>query len=966
MAVHMEKMSDSSASEIAQRLYDKNVELENKRRRSAQAKVPSDPNSWQQMRENYEAIILEDHAFSEQKNIEYALWHLHYRRIEEFRAHINAAQASNASTTSQGVKVPPRPDRTAKIRVQFKTFLSEATGFYHDLILKIRSKYGLPLGVFSDESENSSSIEKDRKRSAEMKKGIISCHRCLIYLGDLARYKGLYGESDCKARDYAAASSYYLQALSILPSSGNPHHQLAILATYSGDELLAVYRYFRSLTVDFPFTTARENLIVAFEKNRQNYSQLLANGKTVTNGSPIRRTNKGKVKMEMKPNANVKADASISKEKGTCSREICKTFTTRFVRLNGILFTRTSLETFPEVLSEVSNDLNKLLSTGAEEVLDFGVDTSENEGFIIRLVSILISTVHNVTREGEGQTYADILQRTVLLQNALTAVFELLGHVLNRCTQLLDPCSSCLLPGILVYVEWLASCPDVAASSDLDKKQASARSVFWNHCVSFLNKLSAGMVDMDDEDDSCFSKTNKYKEGDNETRLALCEDVELRGFLPLQPAQAILDFSRKHSFGGDSRKEKIARVKRILAAGKALSNVVKVDHKTFAFDLQLKKFTIGTNPQTSEDLMPSSRLGSPQPIARNQEVYTEATFKEVVQPTAQILMDEEDEDDEVIVFRPAINENRSDIVPSKTTIQNGVDGGGNAFLGDSKYYKGLLLAEEIGSRPQAGFVSSLPIMQNSHPTKLESSIWSMNQPTSLVSDLEVTNSLDKVIMKPGVQETMAFSNPSMFPTQFQQSTNGNVSNVHYSSRGSVPFPDVNPTTSAVITSTAALPSSMRKSPVKRPVRHHGPPPGFGSVPPKLANEIISGTNVAAAGNHHPLMDDYSWLDGYQPPLSMGALGLNQSINYPIHSSAHYNNLGSMMNTHFPFPGKQAVTKQQQQQFPPVEKQNGWEDLLAFDRLKLQEQLQQPQQLMNGSQQFHPPLHSMWTGGHYPV
>lgn len=44
------------------------------------------------------------------------------------------------------------------------------------------------------------------------------------------------------------------------------YSQLAILASYSGDELLAVYRYFRSLAVDTPFTTARDNLIIAFEK----------------------------------------------------------------------------------------------------------------------------------------------------------------------------------------------------------------------------------------------------------------------------------------------------------------------------------------------------------------------------------------------------------------------------------------------------------------------------------------------------------------------------------------------------------------------------------------------------------------------------------------------------------------------------------------------------------------------------
>ena len=150
---------------------------------------------------------------------------MHYRRIEELRAHFNTA-LSSGSNPSQGSKGPPRPDRLTKIRLQFKTFLTEASGFYHDLIVKIRAKYGLPLGDFSENSENQNAMEKDGKRSAEVKKGLISCHRCLIYLGDLARYKGLYGDGDSKTREFAAASSYYLQAASLFPSSGNPHHQV--------------------------------------------------------------------------------------------------------------------------------------------------------------------------------------------------------------------------------------------------------------------------------------------------------------------------------------------------------------------------------------------------------------------------------------------------------------------------------------------------------------------------------------------------------------------------------------------------------------------------------------------------------------------------------------------------------------------------------------------------------------------
>ena len=71
-----------------------NVEWENRRRKATQARIPSDPSAWQQMRDNYEAIVLEDHAFSEQHEVEYALWQLHYRRIDELRAQLSATLAT--------------------------------------------------------------------------------------------------------------------------------------------------------------------------------------------------------------------------------------------------------------------------------------------------------------------------------------------------------------------------------------------------------------------------------------------------------------------------------------------------------------------------------------------------------------------------------------------------------------------------------------------------------------------------------------------------------------------------------------------------------------------------------------------------------------------------------------------------------------------------------------------------------
>ena len=114
------------------------------------------------------------------------------------------------------------------------------------------------------------------------------------------------------------------------------------------------------------------------------------------------------------------------------------------------------METFGEVFSVARSDLQELLASGPDEEYNFGSDASECRLVIIRVIAILIFTVHSVNRETENQSYAEILQRSVLLQNAFTAIFEFMGHILERCIQLNDPSTSYLLPGIMVFVEWLA------------------------------------------------------------------------------------------------------------------------------------------------------------------------------------------------------------------------------------------------------------------------------------------------------------------------------------------------------------------------------------------------------------------------------------------------------------------------------------------------------------------------------
>lgn len=91
-----------------------------------------------------------------------------------------------------------------------------------------------------------------------------SCHRTIIQLGDLSRYREM--EVGGEKRDWSAAIGFYDLAGSILPSSGQSQHQLAVLALADGNLFRAVYHLYRSLSTEEPHPLSEKNLTIAFNK----------------------------------------------------------------------------------------------------------------------------------------------------------------------------------------------------------------------------------------------------------------------------------------------------------------------------------------------------------------------------------------------------------------------------------------------------------------------------------------------------------------------------------------------------------------------------------------------------------------------------------------------------------------------------------------------------------------------------
>ncbi len=243
----------------------------------------------------------------------YKSWDVHntlwktcfYNPIEDFRSSIKEChsltkkflrkddQNENASALD---KVQ---HRLLRLVTSFSKFLNESSTYYQDLMLKLESHLSAPKNLCE-------------KNKSELQRHI---YRCLLYLGDLARYSEQ--NTDRKEKDFGIAQRYYERAAFVAPESGNPHNQLAVLAGYNSAECVAVFYYFRSILAKNPFTGGYENLDILFRKVAKQYDAWYQSSQ------------------ESMESGIVDHGSSSNNNTGTKARE----FLLRFTHLHGQLFT---------------------------------------------------------------------------------------------------------------------------------------------------------------------------------------------------------------------------------------------------------------------------------------------------------------------------------------------------------------------------------------------------------------------------------------------------------------------------------------------------------------------------------------------------------------------------------------------------------------------------------------------------
>jgi hypothetical protein len=230
-------------------------------------------------------VLCLDLNYALSQDIEQSLWKsVFYRVIEDSRRKLKVLSDTLAKVDDPQ-KLSITKEELQQLTSLYCSFLDEATGFYHSLIDMMTSRFRLDqvhgrflnmyrmLGADSEShpplfSSSSSQSPSSSPSSGVKDKAVGVCHRSLIFLGDLARYKQLASEEDQK--DWMVPASYYNEAVDLIPTNGNPFNQLAVIATYRDEDMDAVYYYFRSIAVRMPFMTAEENLNLIFQKTKRN------------------------------------------------------------------------------------------------------------------------------------------------------------------------------------------------------------------------------------------------------------------------------------------------------------------------------------------------------------------------------------------------------------------------------------------------------------------------------------------------------------------------------------------------------------------------------------------------------------------------------------------------------------------------------------------------------------------------
>lgn len=398
-----------------------------------------------QLREAYATIVFVDLRFALEQDVEGRIWNKHHKIIERYRNILNQFREAN------GMK---KPVELRKLQNAYVNFIKQASRFYRSFIQRLVSHYGVvELDWVVRKFHLSIDIPLDKPINCDIdtKNNVIrSCHRTLVFLGDLSRYR----EASQSPKNWGPATGYYMLAKKLVPSSGSPHNQLAVIALNEGSNLSATYHLYRALSVAEPFPEAGDNLGLGFRK--------------------VLKAHKA---------GNLGTNLVRKEEQAVCE------LIALFVRLHAKCFIGKEFSEYEALESEVL----------ARLALDLKERTLSN-GMLSKLVLINIAAqfyaAERSKERGFARAHASFLRLNITTFTTLHQVFQpelerAVGDKPDNEAQNVSAVGRRMLPGLRLYSTWLRVCHQTLTDQLADTSMSVLIKQLWQTYANTLSLLAA-------------------------------------------------------------------------------------------------------------------------------------------------------------------------------------------------------------------------------------------------------------------------------------------------------------------------------------------------------------------------------------------------------------------------------------------------------------------------------------------
>ncbi|TPX33570.1 hypothetical protein SmJEL517_g03544 [Synchytrium microbalum] len=570
------------------------------------------------VRDGFADILIRHLDFAVDKDVDAILWKtVHYRVIEDFRKRIRLG----LSGVDDKAAAKERKNDLKVLSASFHQFLMESAGFYLNLLRKLKTEYDLDiveklvlnrLGTEpngADAARQKATISKNTVSAETQVRATLVCHRVLLQLGDITRYKEFY--SDRKEKNYSTAKLFYRLAAQLAPAYGNPHNQLAVVESLEGNELGAVEHYLRSLLVAHPFSAARDNLLILLQKasgkrlpdGRSDYSKfvdlfLAFHGAvfSLDHKTPVNEA-KGVVSNAFRENLV---------KKGTISSSI---LTQVFIVSIGCLYMASSADITMKM------NLDNRMMAAVEELLSQMIQT----------ISTLVAGKFVTTGSSTNSALSFAVAPPPTSPDALKQ-------------------SAKYLPALKLVVKWLTV-----------NDAALITRTAWTALADALNGLSA--VTLNDSSDADVTKST-----------FLSEDVDFATFTPVNSDDDVMDGSKQndlvdmvvsaaHSSRQSEDDENMIRAHQIIGLAKQLCREKQTIHHAIRSSPdgnEYDYFAITPSAGTTASISPTKSFGFTSKALLTRPEETSPARRDVQ------MMDAEDEDvDETAMWAPGPHRNNS-------------------------------------------------------------------------------------------------------------------------------------------------------------------------------------------------------------------------------------------------------------------------------------------------------------------